>query len=227
MSPQAGYVLRDEIAPRIAGVVPRSIQPVGAEDHAELIQDGITMAAKMVQRLEDQGKLNNGAGACNVAYYCLQHLKSGRRAAGSSAVDVHGSMTQLNGDAEIHLMSEVVSQSETGDDIHELSDVISQDTEDPSTIAARNMDWAVLMSKLTTIERLLVECLTDGLTVREICRRVKMTKTKLARLQHQVAEKIVDVMGADVLQDVVQAPRWRIALDCEREQLACRASRRN
>ena len=33
MSPQAGYVLSDEIAPRIAGVVPRSIQPVGAEDH--------------------------------------------------------------------------------------------------------------------------------------------------------------------------------------------------
>ena len=94
-------------------------------------------------------------------------------------------------------------------------------------IAARNIDWAVLMSKLTTIERLLVECLTDGLTAREICRRVKMTKAKLAQLQHQVAVKILDVMGAEVLRDIVQVPQWRIGMDCEREMMACRADRRN
>ena len=226
MSPQAGYVLRDEIAPRIAGVVPRSIQPVGAEDHQELIADGICMAAQMIERVESQGKLGKIT-ASNIAYYCLQHMKSGRRARGSNTVDAHGTQTQLNGHTELHLMSEVVSQSETGDDIHELSDVISQDTEDPSTIAARNMDWAVLMSKLTTIERLLVECLTDGLTAREICRRVKMTKAKLALLQHEVAVKIRDVMGAEVLRDIIQVPQWRIGMDCERAMLACRADRRN
>ena len=54
-----------------------------------------------------------------------------------------------------------------------------------------------------------------------------MTKNMLAELQHQVAQKILEVMGTDVLKDVVQVPQWRIVLDCECEQLACRADRRN
>ena len=87
MSPQVGWILRDEIAPRIAAVVPRSVQAVGAEDHAELVQDGITMAAKMIDRVEAQGKLGKVT-ASNIAYYTIQHLKSGRRAGGSSTVDI-------------------------------------------------------------------------------------------------------------------------------------------
>ena len=43
MSPQAGWILQEEIAPRIAGAVPRSILCVGAEDSQELVQDGIKM----------------------------------------------------------------------------------------------------------------------------------------------------------------------------------------
>jgi len=41
MSPQAGWILQEEIAPRIAGAVPRSILCVGAEDNQELVHDGI------------------------------------------------------------------------------------------------------------------------------------------------------------------------------------------
>ncbi len=226
MSPQAAWILKEEIAPRIAGAVPRTVLCVGPEDSEELVQDTIVQAAKMVDRLEQQGKLNKVTPG-KVAFYCIQHAKSGRRAAGSSATDVMGSQTQLNGQSEMHLMSEVVSQSETGDEIHELHDVISTNHEDPSTIATRKLDWAVLLSRLSTIERVLVKCLTDGLTTRETCRRVKMTKNMLAELQHQVAQKILEVMGTDVLKDVVQVPQWRIVLDCECEQLACRADRRN
>jgi len=87
MSPQAGWILQEEIAPRIAGAVPRSILCVGAEDSQELVHDGIAMAAKMVDSLEQRGKLDKVTPG-NVAYYTLQHLKSGRRANGSSRVDV-------------------------------------------------------------------------------------------------------------------------------------------
>jgi hypothetical protein len=93
---EAGFVLHDPIAPRIAGAVPRCIQPIGCEDHQELIADGITMAAKMVDRLEQQNKFGKVTPE-NVAYYCLQSLKSGRRAGGCSLVDVPGVQAQLNG----------------------------------------------------------------------------------------------------------------------------------
>ena len=130
MSPEIGYVLRDAIAPRIAGAVPRCIQPIGCEDHQELIQDGITMAAKMVHRLEQQNKFSKVTPG-NVAFYCLQHLKSGRRASGCSSADAHGTQAQLNGHTRLHLMSEVVSEAETGGEIHELHDVLSVDTKIP------------------------------------------------------------------------------------------------
>ena len=66
MSPQAGWILQEEIAPRIAAVVPRSIQTVGADDHFEIIADGITMAARMIHRVETQGKLGR-VSAPNIA----------------------------------------------------------------------------------------------------------------------------------------------------------------
>ena len=45
MSPQARLILQEEIAPRIAGAVARSVVCIGSEDHQELVQDGITKAA--------------------------------------------------------------------------------------------------------------------------------------------------------------------------------------
>jgi hypothetical protein len=48
----------------------------------EKIQDYL-MASKMIDRVEHQGKLG-AVGPSNIAYYTIQHLKSGLRANGSS-----------------------------------------------------------------------------------------------------------------------------------------------
>ena len=225
MSPQAGYILKDQITPRIAAVVPRSIQPVGAEDHQELIADGICMAAKMVQRLEDQGKLNNGAGACNVAYYTLQHLKSGRRACGSSSVDIMGSQTQLNGQSELHSLQEVVTETECGD-VLELHDTLSTASDDPSTIAARHLDWQLVLAGLSKLELRMVQALADGLTLRQVGRACKVTLVRVQELQHRLAQKVVEVMGLDVLATVAIRPQWKINLLTMTEQLACKGDRK-
>src|ERR1035441_5962229 len=107
MSPQAGWILQEEISPRIAAVVPRSIQTVSCESHQDIIADGITMAASMIHRVEAQGKLGK-VSASNIAYYTLQHLKSGRRASGCSTADAHGTQAQLNGASELHSLQEIV-----------------------------------------------------------------------------------------------------------------------
>ena len=226
MSPQAGWILRDEIAPRIAAVVPRSIQAVGAEDHAELVQDGITMAAKMIDRVEAQGKLGKVT-ASNIAYYTIQHLKSGRRANGSSSVDIMATATQLNGSTRLHSLNEVVSQSEAGDEIFELQDVISNEREDPSTQAARNIDWDAFMAGLSYVEMLVVEFLSAGKTLREAGRKVGLSDSTMQNYRKKIAVKLLEAMGSDILKDIAQIPGWRIGLDCERELMACRADRRN
>ena len=224
MSPQASWILSEEIVPRLRGAVPRSVRQVGVEDAEELVQDATVMAAKMLNRVDEQGKLGK-VGASNIAYYTIQHMKSGRRSGGASTVDVLGTGTQLNCASKLHSLHEVVCEFE-GDEIFELHDIISNDHEDPATIAARKMDWEYFMTGLTRLEKRLVECLISGKTVREICRAVKMTKLKLIELQRKIAMKILEFMGADILVEIARMPRWKINLDAERESVLCRHERR-
>ena len=225
MSPQAGWILQEEIAPRIAGAVPRSILCVGAEDSRELVQDGVVLAAKMVDRLEQQGRLDTVTPG-NIAFYTLQHLKSGRRANGSSRVDIMASHTQLNGSTRLHSLNEVVSEDECGFEIFELQDVISNDREDPGTVAARKLDWDRFLDQLSYIEQLVVEFLSAGKTLRDVARKVGLSDSTMQNYRRKIAVKILEFMGSDVLADIAHMPWWRISLDCERESQACRAERR-
>jgi hypothetical protein len=52
MTPHAGDILCTQIVPRIRAAVPSAVRPIGAEDAAELIQDGTAMAARMVHNAE-------------------------------------------------------------------------------------------------------------------------------------------------------------------------------
>ena len=105
MSPQAGWILQEEIVPRLRSAIPRTVNCVGSEDHAELIQDATVMAARMIDRVEGQGKLGTIT-ASNIAYYTIQHCKSGRRANGTSCVDIMASSTQLNGSTRLHSLND-------------------------------------------------------------------------------------------------------------------------
>ena len=41
-----------QIAPRLRSAIPKTVQPVGAEDSEELVQDGFAMAAHMLDQLD-------------------------------------------------------------------------------------------------------------------------------------------------------------------------------
>jgi hypothetical protein len=85
MSPQAGFLLQDQIIPRLKSAVPQVVNCVGAEDPAELAQDATAFAAKMLVNVERAKKTVTPG---NITYYCIQHMKSGRRSTGSSVADV-------------------------------------------------------------------------------------------------------------------------------------------
>jgi hypothetical protein len=226
MSPQASWILQDQIVPRLRSAIPKSVLCVGAEDHQELIQDGIAMSARMLDRVERQGKLGKVT-ASNIGYYCLQHLKSGRRASGSSTVDIMGSATQLNGSVRLHSLNEVVSQTESGEEVFELHDVFSNDHDDPSVQAARRLDWSAFLATLSKAERIVVKYLYAGRTLRDAARKAGVCDSTMQYHKQRIAQKITDFMGLDILRDIASIPHWRIGLNCERELLACRAERRH
>ena len=139
MSPQAGYLLQDQVVPRLQSAIPKVVHCIGSEDTQELIQDSIAMAAKMLHNTE-QAKKTVTPG--NIAYYTIQHIKSGRRSTGSSMVDVYGSGTQLKARTWLNSLDEVVANNEeNGGEPFLLHDVLSDEQEDPGTRAARKMDW--------------------------------------------------------------------------------------
>jgi len=225
MSPQAGWILQEEVVPRLRSSIPGAVKCVGAEDHEELIQDATVIAARMIIRAESRGKLGQISSG-SFAYYALQHCKAGRRALGTNSVDVMATQTQLKGTTRLHSLSEVVSENEYGVEIFELQDVISDDREDPATIAARKLDWDSFLDQLSRIEQLVVEFLSAGKTLRDVARKIGVCDSTMQTHRRKIAQKILEFMGADVLRDLAITPGWRINLDCERESKACRNDRR-
>ena len=82
MSPRAGELLLDVVRPMLIAVVPQVVKTTGAEDHAELVQDGMVMAAQAIDMLERRGRELMPR---SVAYYTIQRLKSGRRSQHAAA----------------------------------------------------------------------------------------------------------------------------------------------
>jgi hypothetical protein len=94
MSPQTEYLLLHDIVPRLRSAIPIAVAHVGSEDDAELLQDGTVMAAKILANAQRNGKRVT---AGNVAFYTLQHMKSGRSALVGSIARGLAPGPQLNG----------------------------------------------------------------------------------------------------------------------------------
>jgi hypothetical protein len=84
MSPEAGFLLQDQIVPRLQSAIPSAVSFIGSKDAQELVQDGTCMAAKMMHNAELAGKkvTRSAAGeqgeisAGNIAYFTIVKLRN-------------------------------------------------------------------------------------------------------------------------------------------------------
>ena len=223
MSPQAGWILQEEVVPRLRSAIPRNVRQIGYEDAEELVQDSICIAAKLLDNCE---KANKKVTPGNIAYYTILHMKSGRRSHGSSNADALGTGTQLHGRSTTTSLDEPVDVAELGEEFS-VSDVFSTDNEDPGQKAARKIDWAVFMASLTDREKSVVEGLLMGLNGSEVGRALGIDPSSIRYFKQRLAVKILDYMGPDILIEIRKMPGWKNSLNCNREKLACRNHRRN
>lgn len=240
MSPQAGLLLQDQIIPRLKSCVPQSVLCVGSEDPAELVQDSIAFSCKLLHNAEVAGKSvvqsagRRGAGkvktvsAGNISFYTLQHMKSGRRSTGSSSADVYGSQTQLRGRTRLTSLEEIAAGSdEAGEEIFLFHDVLSNDGEDPGTKAARKLDWQEFVSALPERERRMVEFIIEGKTLRSLGHLLHLDDRIMHTSKKNLATKVLQFMGDDILVDVRRLPRWKQDLETIRQKMACREERKH
>jgi DNA-directed RNA polymerase specialized sigma24 family protein len=235
MSPHAGYLLQEEVVPRLASAIPNAVAFIGSEDAEELIQDATAIAAKIMHNAELSGKQvvkraggpnNNAITAGNVAYYTIEKLRTGRRSTGSTIVDVHGSGTQIRGNTRLASLDEEVPTGEDGLEVLQLHDVLSNDQEDPATKAARKMDWDSFMAGLSERDLAVIQCLVDGEKLSTLARALGCCGATLSKRKHRLAKAIAEFMGGDILIQIRRQPGWKDCLTATRERLACRDERR-
>ena len=172
------------------------------------------MAAKLMHNVEQQGKSVTPG---NIAFYTILHLKSGRRSYGTSTSDALGVGTQLSGRSSVNSFDEPVDEGELGESFT-VNDVFSQDSEDPGQIAARNLDWQAMLTRLTKREKAIVVYLLEGRTVSDVAVGLRVDRSTLQLCKNRLADLILEFMGVDILIEVRRRPSWRNDLNTTRRQ---------
>ena len=221
MSSHVDNVLVDEIVPRLRAMIPRSVSQVGHEDYEELVQDSTVMAARILHSAELRGKKVSPG---NVAYYAVLHARCGRRSYAAGSPDVlHPKNRMRHGEPES--FDEAVKEDEFGGEPLLLGDVFSNQQEDPATKAARKLDWEQFVSTLNDRGRAVVAALVDGGQLKEVAARFQVSTSTINTTRSQLAVKIREFFGSDILKEIARMPEWKSSLLAQRELLACRVER--
>ena len=216
-------MLMGQIAPRLRSAIPKTIQRVGAEDSEELVQDGIAMAAHMLHHLEIKGKSVTPG---NVAYYCLLHLKSGRRSHSAGRTDTMGCGTQLDSRSCVLSLEEEVGYDPELDQAITLGDLLTGDREDPSMMAARHIDWALFVETHDYRYGVIIQTIAEGGTVKDAAHLCRLGYRQTYEIRRKLEADLREFMGGNALEDALQTPRWKAGILAAREHAACQAERR-
>ncbi len=223
MSPTAGTLLVDEIAPRLRATIPKSVLKVGAEDDEELMQEAITMAAQMLHRVEQQGKAVTPG---NIAFYVTLHMKSGRRSHTSGRTDAMACGTQLDAKSCLLSMETEVGYDPEIDAPIDLGSLLASESDDPAQEAARNIDWELFLSTHDYRYGIVVQGMAEGQNLTVTAQRSGHLYSSLYALKDKLAVDLLEFLGASAIEDSVRVPAWKSRVRIDREKMACRADRR-
>ena len=223
MSPAAGDLLMEHIAPRLRSAIPKVVKPVGAEDTEELVQDAIVLAAQMLDAVERNGKQVTPG---NIAYYTILHMKSGRRSQSASRADTMANGTQLDQKSCLLSMEDEVGYDPELDEAVTLGDILASHREDPAMAAGRNIDWELFIETHDYRYGVIIKGFAEGRALSDTAKDCGAGYSGLYQLRHKLAEDLVEFMGQQVIAGSAQIPAWRAHLLVGRERVACRADRR-
>ena len=225
MTHQAGELLVNEIAPRLR-ITSRCLPQVGADDADELYQDGLAIAAGMLESAERNGKqAGRDVTAGNIAWYAGKHLATGRRSTFGGRTDVLCPAAQLDGRSRLtSLEQEAVRNADSGEGVESapLSDLLADEAEDPAQAAARNLDWEQFLSGLDDLSRRMVLTFARGETMRDLKDEAGLSDSGMSSRKRRLIAEMKEVLGPDCLADASREPAWRSDVAAQREKDACR-----
>ena len=179
-----------------------------------MAQDGIALAARMLHNTEINGKKVT---AGNIAYYALQHAKSGRRSVGFSNADALATATQLNHKSTVRSMQQPMPTADETEE-YAFQELFEIEQEDPSQSAARKLDWEMFMSMQTDRARAILICMAEGSSLDSVAVHFHVEPSAIYEQKNRLAKSIKDFMGEDVLALVIKQPEWKSNLRAMREK---------
>jgi hypothetical protein len=217
MSPYAGQILVSQILPIISATVPRVVRTVGSEDARELVQDTVAAAAKSVDSCERRGKpiIPN-----SIAYYAIQRAKHGRRAYSATRTDAMCPAAQIDHAVSIDSLDETVLDSVN--DEMTLHDLLASRDEDPSQIAARELDWKELLEDFNERDIAVLQCTVNGGRMDELAALSGVSPARLSQLKRQLGRQVKLRWGEQALENALRVPAWNGSLNAVREKHACK-----
>ena len=130
-----------------------------ANDHEELLQDGLVIALRLLNGARRSRKNVTGA---SVAYYTVKCLRSGRRSLSYRKTDPLHPASRLNGNCRVHSLEEPINSDESGDEPMTLGEMLPGRDDDPATQACRRLDWDNLIPHLDAVIKAILDALTVG-----------------------------------------------------------------
>jgi DNA-directed RNA polymerase specialized sigma24 family protein len=223
MSPENEQLLVEEIVPRIRGSVSNAVPQVGADDVAELVQDGIAIAATLLVSAEARGKK---VSAGNISYYATKLVRQGRRSTGQSTTDVMSPRTQMVARCRVVSLEEPVKYEEGNEEPLALGEVLACEAEDPSATGARNLDWRAFIETLDELARTILQCLADERPLLEVAHATGVSRSTIQTHKNRLTAALQAFMGPELMQELQCSPQWRVNIRAAREKMACRYERR-
>ena len=133
-------------------------------------------------------------------------MKSGRRSVGGSRADVMATGTQLDHRSSVLSMEEEVGYDHEADEPVCLGELLACRGDDPSTAAARNLDWHWFLEENDERYGSIVQGMARGQKASETAKAVKLTPAQLHWVTINLAADVLERMGDQVLEEAVKVP---------------------
>ena len=101
-----------------------------------------------------------------------------------------------------------------------MQDFIASGIEDPSETALRRIDWESFLGTLASRERQILSCIADGWRNMDIAKRFNVTPARITQLKREIASRIKQFMGADILNEISAESLWERDIRMIRESEA-------
>lgn len=224
MTTTAGMMLLNAIRPLILAAISRNaVRLTGTEDHEEVAQDCLAMAASMLDSAEANGKTVTPG---NIAYFAIQSLKNGRRSQSNTTTDAMGNITQNQGRSTLVSLDAPVTNQTDEDDDCTLHDSLAYDREDPAEASGRHLDWQDGVDALSNQQASVLLDTAMGLEGIEIAERLHVSAPRVTQIKREIGKQLYDTWKADPIMAASAETGWRQGVRTWREQRLCRFERR-